>query len=88
MKEKQTHGGVRGVDRWDEELENNHSVNWILLLKTNIPGAEIWCFTFAAQAYLDTVLIGFVQDLFNVYVGPIKQRGFMNQLPLKSWKFF
>lgn len=39
---------------------------------------------FAAQAYLDTVLIGFVQDLFNVYVGPIKQRGFMNQLPLKS----
>lgn len=41
MKEKQTHGGVRGVDRWDEEPENNHSVNWILLLKTNIPGAEI-----------------------------------------------
>lgn len=47
MKEKQTHGGVRGVDRWDEEPENNHSVNWILLLKTNIPGAEICCFTFA-----------------------------------------
>lgn len=41
MKEKQTHGGVRGEYRWDEEPENNHSVNWILLLKTNISGAEI-----------------------------------------------
>lgn len=33
MKEKQTHGRVRGVDRWDAELENNRSVNWIFIIK-------------------------------------------------------
>lgn len=41
---------------------------------------------FAAQEYLDTVLIGFAQDLFNVYVGPIKQRVFFKSAAIKKLK--